>query len=458
MAGKVKIKKSKNLRFRLISVLYLLFISLTVLQIPIEWFRINYGLLDYLNKSTKSEINIPVLKECYDYVEDLDKRYLEALGGYNPSTGKYNEPNGYSVTDVFFFKPGTGDVLFDKLSKLNDFYLSKPSNDPKRIEFQKLFSLDLMNGLADGKKKIYLEWKFKHGPANVVRTFLGEMLLRFKLLNGGLEFQGEKGRNSIVMMAYNIESARPGDTVKIVVLDHDKMKVSATLNDKVFDLNKWKSDTLLFIPPTAGNYSLLFNKNGFEETLKISVIPKGFVGKSDHALQTFYEGKAAELRYVNLLNVGSASCNCDPTVKIDKSNGAVKFTPNSSGWCKFKMTSTDGFVLLNDSVYVQQIPAPFIVVDGASDRTISIGRLLNSKKLTFKAVHPDMPNFNYTIENMDVKLVGLKDGIKTISGGTIELSTDQLSQLQYVVVEKFSIQTQIKPIQFQEPLVIQIKR
>jgi hypothetical protein len=59
---------------------------------------------------------------------------------------------------------------------------------------------------------------------------------------------------------------------------------------------------------------------------------------------------------------------------------------------------------------------------------------------------------------MDVKLVGLKDGIKTISGGTIELSTDQLSQLQYVVVEKFSIQTQIKPIQFQEPLVIQIKR
>ncbi len=458
MAGKVKIKKSKNLRFRLISVLYLLFISLTVLQIPIEWFRINYGLLDYLNKSTKSEINIPVLKECYDYVEDLDKRYLEALGGYNPSTGKYNEPNGYSVTDVFFFKPGTGDVLFDKLSKLNDFYLSKPSNDPKRIEFQKLFSLDLMNGLADGKKKIYLEWKFKHGPANVVRTFLGEMLLRFKLLNGGLEFQGEKGRNSIVMMAYNIESARPGDTVKIVVLDHDKMKVSATLNDKVFDLNKWKSDTLLFIPPTAGNYSLLFNKNGFEETLKISVIPKGFVGKSDHALQTFYEGKAAELRYVNLLNVGSASCNCDPTVKIDKSNGAVKFTPNSSEWCKFKMTSTDGFVLLNDSVYVQQIPAPFIVVDGASDRTISIGRLLNSKKLTFKAVHPDMPNFNYTIENMDVKLVGIKDGIKTISGGTIELSTDQLSQLQYVVVEKFSIQTQIKPIQFQEPLVIQIKR
>jgi len=458
MAGTVKIKKSKNLRFRLISVLYLLFISLTVLQIPIEWFRINYSLLDYLNKSTKSEMNIPALKDCYDYVEDLDKRYLEALGGYNPTTGKYNEPNGYSVSDVFFFKPGTGDILFDKLTKLNEFYLSKPANDPKRLEFQKLFALDLQNGLADEKKKIYLEWKFKHGPANVVRTFLGEMLLRFKLLNGGLEFQGEKGRNSIVMMAYNIESASPGDTVKIVVLDHEKMKVSATLNEKVFTLNKWKSDTLLFIPPTAGDYSLLFNKNGFEESLKIKVMPKGFVGKSEHAFQTFYEGKSAELRYVNLLNVGSASCNCDPNLSIDKSKGLVKFTPNSPGWCKFKITSTDGMGLLNDSVFIQQIPIPFIVVDGASDRTVSVGRLSNSKKISFKAVHPDMPNFNYTIENMDVKLVGLKDGVKTINGGTIELTSDQIAQLQYVVVDKFSIQTQIKPIQFQEPLVIQIKR
>jgi len=241
-------------------------------------------------------------------------------------------------------------------------------------------------------------------------------------------------------------------------LDHEKMKVSATLNEKVFTLNKWKSDTLLFIPPTAGDYSLLFNKNGFEESLKIKVMPKGFVGKSEHAFQTFYEGKSAELRYVNLLNVGSASCNCDPNLSIDKSKGLVKFTPNSPGWCKFKITSTDGMGLLNDSVFIQQIPIPFIVVDGASDRTVSVGRLSNSKKISFKAVHPDMPNFNYTIENMDVKLVGLKDGVKTINGGTIELTSDQIAQLQYVVVDKFSIQTQIKPIQFQEPLVIQIKR
>ena len=114
MAGTVKIKKSKNLRFRLISVLYLLFISLSILQIPIEWFRINYSLLDYMNKSTKVALTVPEIKECYDYIEDLDKRYLEALGGYDPTTGKYNEPNGYSVTDVFFFQGGT--VIYCSIS------------------------------------------------------------------------------------------------------------------------------------------------------------------------------------------------------------------------------------------------------------------------------------------------------------------------------------------------------
>jgi hypothetical protein len=105
MGGTVKIKKSKNLRFRLISVLYLLFISLTVLQIPIEWFRINYSLLDYMNKSTKAELTVPEIKACYDYVDDLDKRYLEALGGYNPATGKYN-----FKTDLAFGKKGEDQV------------------------------------------------------------------------------------------------------------------------------------------------------------------------------------------------------------------------------------------------------------------------------------------------------------------------------------------------------------
>lgn len=458
MAGTVKIKKSKNLRFRLISVLYLLFISLSILQIPIEWFRINYGLLDYMNKSTKVELTVPEIKDCYDYIEDLDKRYLEALGGYDPTTGKYNEPNGYSVSDVFFFKPGTGDILFDKLTLLMKFYLNKPDGDAKRKQFESLFAQDLDNGLADGKKKLYLEWKFKHGPANVVRAFLGEMKLRLKLLNGGMELMDEQGKTNIVLMAYNIETVRPGDTVKIVVLDHKNMEVSATENGKKFDLNRWQGDTLLFIPAYVGTYTISFKKNGAEETLTVTALPKGFEDKADHGFQTFYEGKSAELRFVNLLNAGTASCGCDPNMQMSKNDGKIKFTPNSAGWCKFRINTADGMALLDDSVFVQQVPIPFILLEGSSDRSISYSRLSSAKRLEFKAMHPEMPNFNYDITGMSVRLVGASETSQEISGGTVSLTSEQLSKLQYIVVDRVSVQTQVKLIQYQEPIVIQIKK
>jgi hypothetical protein len=458
MGGTVKIKKSKNLRFRLISVLYLLFISLTVLQIPIEWFRINFSLLDYMNKSTKAELTVPEIKACYDYVDDLDKRYLEALGGYNPATGKYNEPNGYSVSDIFFFKPGTGDVLFDKLTALMKYYQSPLVKKDRRKEFERLFSQDLANGLSDGKKKIYLEWKFKHAPANVVRTFLGEMKLRLKLLNGGVQLKDDQSRNNIVLMAYNIESVRPGDTVKIVVFDHEEMKVSATENGKEFPLNKWQGDTLLFIPAYVGTYTISFKKNGAEETLNVTALPKSFAEKSDHGFQTFYEGKTAELRFVNLLNAGNASCGCDPNIQMNKNEGVIKFTPTSAGWCKFKINTTDGMALLDDSVFVQQVPIPFIMVEGSSDRSISASRLQNAKKIEFKAVHPEMPNFKYDITSMSVRLIGVSELPQEITGDVVSITPDQISRLQYVVIDRVSVQTQVKLIQHQEPIVIQIKR
>lgn len=458
MASTVKIKKSKNLRFRLISVLYLLFISLSILQIPIEWFRINYGLLDYMNKSTKVELTVPEIKSCYDYIEDLDKRYLEALGGYDPATGKYNEPNGYSVSDVFFFKPGTGDVLFEKLTDLMKYFQSKPKTDEKRKQFEALFQQDLANGLAEGKKKIYLEWKFKHAPANVVRAFLGEMRLRLKLLNGGLQLKDDQGRNNIVLMAYNIESVRPGDTVKIVVFDHENMDVSATENGKRFELNRWQGDTLLFIPAYVGTYTISFKKNGAEETLNVTALPKGFDDKADHGFQTFYEGKSAELRFVNLLNAGGASCGCDPNMQLNKNEGKIKFTPNSSGWCRFRINTIDGMALLDDSVFVQQVPMPFILVEGSSDRSISLSRLSSAKRMDFKAVHPEMPNFNYDITSMSVRLVGVSETAQEIAGGSVNITAEQLAKLQYVVIDRVSVQTQVKLIQYQEPIVIQIKR
>jgi hypothetical protein len=114
--------------------------------------------------------------------------------------------------------------------------------------------------------------------------------------------------------------------------------------------------------------------------------------------------------------------------------------------------------LLDDSVYVQEVPSPFILIEGSSDRSVSLSRLQNAKKLDFKAVHPDMANFNYDITSMSVRLVGVSESAQEISGSSISLSAEQLTKLQYVVVDRVSVQTQVKLIQHQEPIVIQIKR
>jgi hypothetical protein len=143
---------------------------------------------------------------------------------------------------------------------------------------------------------------------------------------------------------------------------------------------------------------------------------------------------------------------------LNKNEGKIKFTPNAAGWCKFRINTSDGMALLDDSVFVQQVPMPFILVEGSSDRSISLSRLASAKRMDFKAVHPEMPNFNYDITSMSVRLVGVAETAQEVSGSFVNLSVEQLAKLQYVVIDRVSVQTQVKLIQYQEPIVIQIKR
>jgi hypothetical protein len=113
---------------------------------------------------------------------------------------------------------------------------------------------------------------------------------------------------------------------------------------------------------------------------------------------------------------------------------------------------------LDDSVFVQQVPMPFILVEGSSDRSISMSRLSSAKRMDFKAVHPEMPNFNYDITSMSIRLVGVSDLAQEVAGSSVSLTAEQLTKLQYMVVDRVSVQTQVKLIQYQEPIVIQIKR
>lgn len=456
MGNFVRVKKAKVLRFQLISVMYLLFISLSILQIPIDWLRTNINMAQYINNSTSVEMDNKQILAVYNEIENIEKEFYKEVG-YDIDKKIYKDPDSYSGTDMYFIRWKKAYKLFDKIVELKKYHLALPDNNPKKAEFKKLFADDLKNGLESEKATLWVEWKFKHVPAGVVVTWLADLKLRMKLLNGGIILKEEQNADYLVLMAYNMEAVRPGDTVRIVVFNHDEMQVSATENDKVFDLKDWHGDTLFFVPKYVGIYNLSFKKNGVEETLKVTSIAKTFEREKDNKYNIFYEGKPAELHYVNLLNPAGISCDCDPNIAMNRSSNKVIFTPQKPGWCSFVINNKDGKALLRDSIYVQKIPEPFLYAEGSSGSVMSRTRLKLDGFVNIYGTHPDLQKFKYSLSNVKYRLVGATNEVMSSSGSKLSLTADQVDKVKYIVVQGADINTGSKGMVFEKPLVIQIK-
>lgn len=115
-------------------------------------------------------------------------------------------------------------------------------------------------------------------------------------------------------------------------------------------------------------------------------------------------------------------------------------------------------LLLRDSIYVQKLPEPFIHVDGSSDRAISYSRLSASGKVVLHAKHPDLNNFKYTISGLKYRLVGVNNEIQTAAGAEINVPSDKVQALKYIVVEEATIQTEVSNMVNSKPIVIQIRK
>jgi hypothetical protein len=456
MGNFVTVKKAKVLRFQLISVMYLLFISLSILQIPIEWLRTNINMAQYIDNATSVEMDNKQILSVYNEVEKIEREFYKEAG-LDINRKIYKDPDGYSVTDMYFIRWKKAFTLFKKLIELKKYHLALPDNNPKKAEFKKLFASDLKNGLGSEKAVLWVEWKFKHVPSSVVVTWLAELKLRMKLLNGGIILKEEQNVDYLVLMAYNMEAVRPGDTVRIVVFNHEEMKVDATENDKVFDVTDWHGDTLFFIPKYLGVYSLSFKKNGVEETLKVTSIAKTFEREKDSKFNIFYEGMPAELHYVNLLNPGSAVCDCDPGIALNRSTNKVTFTPEKSGWCSFLINNSEGRVLLRDSIYVQKVPEPFLFAQGSSSGTMSRSRLKSDGFVSIYGTHPDLQKFKFKLTNIKYRLLGSSTELLTSDNNEIKLSAEQIDKVKYIIIQGANINTGSKDFVFEKPLVIQIK-
>jgi hypothetical protein len=456
MTKYVKIKKAKNLRFRLISVLYLLFISLSIIQIPIEWFRINPTMASYLASTTSKDVVVLEIRATLDAVDQIDAEFTKSLG-YDEKNKIYREPNGYSSTDNFFIIKKKSKFLFEKLTSLKNYFQKMPTTNPKRKEFERLFAGDLENGLSNNKFILWSEWKFKHVPATVVKTLLAELKLRLNLLNGVIELEAKGDKiEKIVMLAYNLDVLKPGDTATFVVSKKAETSVKINLAGSPVNDYKWKGDTLYFIPKTTGQYEVVFDSKGVFDKLNITVIPAGFDDDKKETLQTFFVGKKASVRYTNVLKADKVMCSCSESNTITQSSGKIEFTPTVAGWCAFQVNGGNGQPLLYDSIYIQDLPTPKIVVNGSSNGAISVNRLMQTRSVSISAIHPEMLNFNYDVIKVNYTIIGVNRETKSSQGAKIDLSGMDVAKIKYLLINEVDIKTTVKLINLKEPVLIEI--
>jgi len=456
MAKYVKISKAKNLRFRLISVLYLLFISLSIIQIPIEWLRINPYYVGYMKEITSKDALAPELLEARIVVTKVDSSFL-VFCGFNEETQFLKEPAGYAATDQYFLRKENGQIIFNALVSLRDYYFAKNVSDVKRKEFERLFKSDLENGLKDGKVNIWNEWKFKHVPATVVRTLLAEIKLRLNLLNGAIELdeKATKAQNA-VKLAFNVESLQLGDTAKFIVADKNQTEVIITNGKNISNEFSWTGNELNFVPKSAGTYSLVFNTQGIEEKIVIQIQPATFLTDNKESVQFVYEGKETKLRYQNIENIGKLRCNCAGDDFISYKSGEVSITPEKYGWCTIELLSKNGGSLLADSIYVQKLPSPVILAKNVSANKISKSRLLQQKSLKLTANHHNMGNVIYDISSIKATFIGIDGDMRTFEGANISLTAEQLERIKYIQINEVTVETRVRNFTVTEPLIIEI--
>ncbi len=456
MVKYVKISTAKNLRFRLISVLYLLFISLSIIQIPIEWLHINPYLANYLRLIDVKVSNSNELSIAKNKIRDLDESFVRFLG-FDDIKNSVNEPTGYSKTDEFFINQKNADSLFRTFESLRNTYLQMDSTALQRKVFEKLFISDLKNGLSDGQTDNWVDWKFKHVPATVVRAMLADYNLRLNLLDGMIEVKSKgNAQKSFVQMALNIDEMQMGDTAKFVILNKRDMRVSIQHTRQAVNSYFWSNDTLFFVPKKSGKYLVSMQSDSISEVINIDVKPRTFIREKGKVVQYFYRGKKAALKYNNTDKVLRAKCDCASNEWISYGDGLVNFTPQKSGWCNFQLFSEGGTRVLQDSIYVQDIPFPKILVVNASSNKISKARLSQEKGFRITAMHPKMDNFNYNVKNVKVTLIGIDNKATTYQGAMVPLSMEQLEMAKYIQINEVVVQTTVKNFTIQEPLIIEI--
>ncbi len=453
MAEYVNIKRSKNLRFKLISLMYLIFLVLSVIQIPISWLKVTPYIHDYIERPTIT-FQDTVLANFSKQLETTDEAFKIALG-YNPQTGKISESNSYSITDEFFLKSDNGKALFVSLIKLQNWANQLPDGDSRKERFKHLFADDIENGLAKANSQDWLTYRWKHVPAVLARNLIEELNLRTKLLNKGDIVETEQAEEPLLSLMTGYSYLRVGDQANLSAKGDSLIEVKVTREGRPTSDYTVNGNKILFKPNVAGLYTISVKGKIKAESLEIKVLPAGFPKKEALPFRICYTG-VSYAQKVEITDLGARLyCAADPEANLDAKTGLLSFRPNKEGWCAIKINSGEGLVF-DDSVFVKPLPDPIFGIKELPALKISRKRLQKMAALDIIAMHPSIKNGVYKIESYQLKWVGSNPSIEKIDGNQIPLKGKNLEQTQYIIIYDIDVQMGIEKKKFEQPIIIQI--
>ena len=79
------------------------------------------------------------------------------------------------------------------------------------------------------------------------------------------------------------------------------------------------------------------------------------------------------------------------------------------------------------------------------------------RSVSIYGTHPDLQNFKFKLTNIKYRLLGAGTEQFVSDKSKIELSTEQIDKVKYIVIQGANINTGSKDFVFEKPLVIQIK-
>ncbi len=455
MAQFERITHSKNLRFKLISMMYIIFFVLAVMQIPTSWLVVTQPMHTYLNRA-KANLEEPTLNTINTNIIVVTNSFKEALG-MNQASKKKQELKAYVITDDFFINQENGRIIFAELIKLKKWALSFPENNRTNKLFNTLFSYDLKIGLQEENAEGWVKNKFKHVPAELALTLMEELRVRILLMaQQGKVPEDIKTEPSLSLMT-KYTSMRVGDSATLNVKGDKLESVIVTRDENSVDEFIQLKDGLVFKPKYAGNYKINVKGKRKSENLEISVLPAGFPKKQSLPLRICYKG----VNYTQTLPFKEPGmvvfANTDKNAKINSEIGLLSFSPNKEGWCAIEIKSSNGNAIFFDSVFVKPLPDPKVLVQGLPSNTIGRKRLSQLKELILTAKHPSFKeNDAFQILAFNVKKIGSENTSYPSTGDKIIVTEKEIEGLNYILVYDIQIRIGKETKKLDQTLVIQI--